>query len=263
MPARFGVREQQEARLCDRSEDGIGNILGRNTGLLHPAPDPLGIAVIRRAHAVGQARLDKCRAQHRHRHPGSRQFRAQHLGKPDHGSLGRAVRGDSRRTGQAGPGSDIDDMPAPAPTKVADKVMTAAHHSHQIDLEHPLPVFQRRLAEHATGGHACIVDQHMETAIKPLDQRLDLAPVVIAGHVQQFRHMPFAGQAISDLPGAPGLLVSHDDTPAGSGKTLAHGGTQAGAGAGNQCGFSGCAHCGCLAKISVQAYLMRARLRPR
>src|SRR3990167_6575699 len=63
---------------------------------------------------------------------------------------------------QAGHGRDVDDMAEALLLEHFAEVFAAAHHAHQVDVDHPVPVFQRTLIDVAEGGDAGIVHHHID-----------------------------------------------------------------------------------------------------
>ena len=230
----FAVGEQQKTRFAHGLPDDFGDILGADPGFFHPALDARRVAVVRGAHGFGQTGLDEGRTQHRDLDSGRCQLGAQHLGKRDHAGLGRAVGNDSRRAGQTGPGGDVDDVAEALLAEASDEVMATAHHAHQVDPEHPLPVRQRGLAELAAGGDSGIVDQQVEAAVIPIDALDHRLPGGIVGHIQRQPEVAIAAQGCRNRLGPIGVLVGHQHGPAVGGEAMHHGLAEAGAGAGDQ-----------------------------
>ena len=123
------------------------------------------------------------------------QLAQQAFGQGNHPGLGDVVIAHPRCLHQRGHRGNVDDATTVCGQQQRQERLAALDHTHEVDADLPVPVLQRQVLEPASGGHAGIIDEDIDTLhhlLAALRQRRQLA--VIA-------HVAATGE-----PAATGLL---------------------------------------------------------
>ena len=126
---------------------------------------------------------------------GQQTFRQRH-----HPGLGDIIITHPRRLDMRGHGGDIDNAAIALSQQQRHECLAALDHADQIDTNLKVPILKAQVPKHATGSHAGVIDQHIDTTkalFTALRQRSKLAVVT---HIATLAKTP-ATRVCNQLPG--------------------------------------------------------------
>src|SRR5215211_2528513 len=175
----------------------------------HPAQGLLGHG---RDHLSG----DEARRHRVHRDPLTRRLQGQAVGQPEQPRLGRGVVGLADVALLPDHRADVDDPAVAAVQHVLEHRPAQVEGTRQVDVDHPVPVLHRHLADRAVDRDAGVVDQDIQLPV--LVQHLPDDPLAVGGNpdvaLMDGRALVRGGELLGRV-GAVGVADRHPGPPFG------------------------------------------------
>ena len=157
------VGQDHELASGDGLEDVVGDELGGDRRAFQQFADLSLHGRRRPAERVEQVGLEERRAHHMHADLQRLEFGQQAFRQCNHAGLGDVVVAHSRALHQRSHGGDVDDASVAALEQRQER-LAALDHTHQVDRQLPVPIFQRQLGEEAARGDPGVVDDDVDAA---------------------------------------------------------------------------------------------------